>query len=52
MKMRNPHIAANPKIHEIIPLAANPKFKVKPATRYVRNEMTATEIAYGSCVDT
>ena len=44
--------AAAPNTSEIIALNAVPSPDVRPATMYVRNEITAALIAYGSCVET
>lgn len=50
--IKNPASAAIPNASEMRQLGTVPSEWVNPATMYARNEITAIEIAYGSCVAT
>lgn len=52
IKIKNEKSAKNPNVHEMIPLTTSPKRCVKPEIMYVRNEIAATESAYGNWVET
>ena len=50
--IKNPASAAIPNASEMRQLGTVPSEWVNPAAMYARNEITAIEIAYGSCVAT